>query len=329
MGTETDTTMTAAMDAFAALDAPQDEPREDQDDESGNLAADDAGDGDTDTPEGDEPSSPDEQDDEPEAPAIDPPASWDAEAKKVFASLPPEAQRIVADRESARERTINARMSEAATARKQAEAASSQVANLHRTYAEEMAQYAQAFEPQRPDYGLLATDPQAYAQQAAMYEQAMAQRAEFSQRAQAAHRQAEAIQHQQERQAAQEFHQTLTEAWGDEWTDQGKRQALVARLEPIALELGYGDRIGDADALDHIALRKAADWKDKAAKWDQLQASRMENVRAAKLKPRVQTPGAAPQKGAAKAQGFNDSMSRLRKSGDVRDAAAAFGNLSR
>src|SRR3546814_15439628 len=35
---------------------------------------------------------------EPEAPAIDPPVSWDAEAKKVFSTLPPEAQQVIADR---------------------------------------------------------------------------------------------------------------------------------------------------------------------------------------------------------------------------------------
>lgn len=331
MATENDSTMDTAMAAFAALDAPEDDPKrqpEEGEHDGPNQNVDDPDEEeDVSAEAGDEQAETDEQEDEPAPPAIDPPASWDAEAKKVFASLPPEAQRIVADRESAREKVINARMSEAATARKQVEAVTQEAINMHQRFADQLSQYAAAFEPQRPDYALLGTDPQAYAQQLAYYEAAAAQRNEIVQRADQTRQTAEAIQQHQLRQAAQEFHSSMAEAWGDEWTDQGKRQAIIGKLEPLALELGYGERMSDADAVDHIALRKIADWKDKAVKWDQLQASKMQNVRDAKLKPKVQTPGTAPQKGAAKVQGFNDSMSRLRKSGDVRDAAAAFANI--
>jgi len=329
MASSPDTSMDDAMAAFARIDAPE-EPRRDEDEahDGPNPDVDEPDDQeDVSGADGDEPDDTDEQEDEPAAPAIDPPASWDAEAKKVFASLPPEAQRVVADRESAREKVINARMNEAATARKQVEAVTTQTADLHRTYADQLAQYAAAFEPQRPSPALLGTNPQAYAEQFEAYEQATAQRNYLAQQAQQARQQADAIQQHQHQQAAREFNSAMSEAWGEEWTDQGKRQAVIGKLEPLALELGYGERMNDADAVDHIALRKIADWKDDADKWRKLQASRMENVRAAKLKPRVQTPGSAPQKGAARAQGLNDSMSRLRKSGDVRDAAAAFGNL--
>jgi hypothetical protein len=49
--------------------------------------------------------------------------------------------------------------------------------------------------------------------------------------------------------------------------------------------------IAEARATDIIAMRKVAELKAKADKYDALQAKKMEKVRAAKGLPRVATPG--------------------------------------
>ena len=55
--------------------------------------------------------------------AIDPPASWTAEAKEHFAQLTPELQRYVAQRESEREKGISQKLNESTAAQKAAQAA--------------------------------------------------------------------------------------------------------------------------------------------------------------------------------------------------------------
>lgn len=324
--------MDAATAAFGKLgpidETPLDERRDDEEenDESGIDIPQDADDDVTE--DGDEPSQTDEQSDEPEAPAIDPPARWDADQKKVFATLPPEAQRIIAAQATEQERAIGRKAEEAAAARKAHEAVTQEAIDIHQRFADKLTQYAQAFEPQRPDYALLATDPQAFAQQLAYYEQATAQGAQIAQQAAQARQQAEAIQQHQLQQEARLVHETLTQAWGEKWANPVERQKVLDELKPVADELGYAPDVqAQANASDLLALRKAADWKTKAEKWDQLQSSKMGIVRDAKLKPKVQTPGAAQPKGSAQRQGLQDSMTRLRKTGDVRDAAAAFSRL--
>jgi len=338
---EYDDGMDAAMEAFSKLPpvAPaasgraDDEPRDDDmqndtidDDQVDNPLDEDDGEADDGAEDGENPSE-DEQEAEPDAPAIDAPASWDAEAKKVFASLSPEAQRIVADRESQRDKFVNAKANEAATARKQSEALVNEYTNLHRHFAEQMDTYAKAFQPQRPDYSLLATDPQAYAHQMAIYEAASAQRDEFAQRAAQARQQAETIEAEQLKAFQREEGQRIVDAIPD-MADPAKAKALWTDFSATAQELGYPEElIKQARAVDVIGLQKATEWRNKAGKWDALQASKMATVRDAKGKTKVAIPGSAQPKGSARAQGLQDSMSRLRKSGDVRDAAAAFANL--
>lgn len=59
---------------------------------------------------------------EPESPAIEPPTSWNADAKERFKALPPELQKYVAERESERDRGLSKTQQETAEARKAAEA---------------------------------------------------------------------------------------------------------------------------------------------------------------------------------------------------------------
>lgn len=80
---------------------------------------------------------PAEQLDEEEAPpaaAIDPPASWPADAKADFAKLPPTLQQTIATRESQREAYVTQRAQEASDQRKAADAARAEAANQGAAY---------------------------------------------------------------------------------------------------------------------------------------------------------------------------------------------------
>jgi hypothetical protein len=59
-------------------------------------------------------------------PPIDPPVSWDAEAKAKFAELPRDAQEVIAKRESERERFVQQKSQEATRAKQEAEQAAIQ-----------------------------------------------------------------------------------------------------------------------------------------------------------------------------------------------------------
>lgn len=282
---------------------------------------------DTGDEEGDESESSDEQDEEPAAPAIDPPVSWDAEAKERFAKLPPEDQQYIADRESQRDKFVNTKAMEAAQHRKAAETVTEQYTQLHRQYAEQLGTYAQAITPAEPDLALLATDPHAFAEQAQRYKQAMAQRDYLSQQAAEAKSRADQISQQQAVYQAQQDEAMLTEMI-PEYGDPVKRTEFLTNVIGVARELGWpDDLIAQARPHDILAVKQAASWKADAEKWRGLQKAKMEPVRAAKTLPKVSKPGAAQPKGSARAQGLSDSLTRLRSSGDINDAAAAFRNL--
>lgn len=73
---------------------------------------------------------------EPEAPAIEAPKSWSAEDREAWATLTPEAQKIVAAREADRDRTVSKALSEKDRATKQANEQAAQAAADFRSKAE-------------------------------------------------------------------------------------------------------------------------------------------------------------------------------------------------
>lgn len=86
---------------------------------------------------------------EPET-AIEPPQSWTAEAKEAFAKLPPDLQSYVSARESERDKGINAKLSEAAEARKKYESEAETTTQERQKYAanlQAVLQYAQVMDP--------------------------------------------------------------------------------------------------------------------------------------------------------------------------------------
>lgn len=261
---------------------------------------------------------------EPDEPAIAPPASLTAEEKERFLALPQEAQEVIAEVEARRNKDVQEGLSKARTAQQQAEAIAAETqATAKQEALEQIHRFALAYAPQAPDPQLAYQDPYAYNQQKAIYD------AEFGQHQQLLHQ----IQNEYAgvsstiAKAEQEALQADAMACLDELPelrDATQVNALLERLTPIAKELGYDDkRIAQAMPSDIRAMKRAADWKAKAAKYDELQRTKMTAVRSAK----TATPGVPQSRNAGKAKTHQQARERLRSNGDLNAAAAAIATL--
>jgi hypothetical protein len=280
--------------------------------------------------EGDEPeASEDDQEDNADEAAkpIDPPVSWDKDAKGLFEQLPPDLQAKVAEREAQRDKALQSATTDAANARRNADAeANAKFAETQRQYASHLEQLASRFAPQRPDPAILATDPVTFYQLQAYYEQEVAQQHELQQRsAQAAHEaeQRDAITRQQELAKEDQF---LASELGENWTDMTKRRELLTNLDEVGALLGYKDLLGQANPTDILALKAAAEWKAKADELDQLRMNhKMAGLRAQKAAPRVSKPGTSQTSAEKSARGRQSAWAGVKSSrGRDGDASAAF-----
>lgn len=275
--------------------------------------------------EGDEGAQDDE--DEPDT-AIDPPVSWGTDAKELFKQLPAALQTQVVEREAQREKAIQRATTEAAEARRTALVeASTAVAETQRQYASQLEQYAEVLKPQIPDPALAQEDPTRYIQEFSLYQALDAQHKIMVQQANAASQEAaEREQAVMAEQYAAEARILATEL--PEWNDLAQRQALLTELEKVGVELGYSeDTMRKAGATDVLALKKAAEWKAKAEKYDGLQKSKMEKVRSAKTLPKVVKPGVAPTRGeisAARSQAAWQQVKTARSKNAQADAFADY-----
>jgi hypothetical protein len=228
-------------------------------------------------------------------PPIEAPVSWDAEAKEVFKTLPREAQEIVQKREAERERFVQSKSQEAARAKETAvQQAQAELAQIQAQFAQQYQSFADSIQVSEPDPMLQVQDPIAYAQQMRAFQQANAQRTAAQQAAQQHAQQAQwqALQVQQAENAEQ--HRIIVENF-PEYADPTTGPELQRKLTAAAKRLGYTDElISQARATDILAMRNVAEAFDKADKYDALQKTKMEKVRAAKGKPPVTTrPGVA------------------------------------
>jgi len=280
-------------------------------------------------PEGDET---DESEDDLEAeaeeeelPPIDAPVSWTAEEKERFAGLPRETQEFIAKRETERERFVQSKAQEAARAKQETEqAAHAQLAEIERGYSQQFQSLAEQLQPQRPNPALLQHDPQAFYALQADYESKVAQQRELQQQAQVYAQQAE----QREAQAANAERaqqiQILSEHF-PEYLDPTTGPEQQRALSAVAKELGYPDElITQARATDIIAMKKVADLKAKAAKYDALQAKKMEKVRAAKGLPRVVKPGVAQGSDQARSNRSDAAFERAKAGRNIAEKADGF-----
>lgn len=274
---------------------------------------------DGDAPEGEEPEAQDDESGEPAKPAIDAPASLNADEKAKFAQLPPEAQRMLADVETRRARQVTEATTNAANAQREAKAtAARDVTAAKQTFAQQLHTFAAAYAPQQPNpanYG----DMQQYARDHAKWQYASTQHQQLMQQVQAIGMEAKGDADRQQAEMGQQEAQKLRQALPD-WFDADKGPKLKDDLTAVGSELGYTPELmAQANAGDLLALNKALGWKLKAAKYDAAMGRQMQGVRAAK----TATPGVSQPQGAGKRQAAKDASARLAKSGSLDDAAAA------
>ena len=298
-------------DAAAALDALFAEEGDDEEDTDPEADADEADD------DGEE--QDDEQDDEPEAPAIEPPASLTADEKAAFAAASPETQRAWAATENRRNQQVQQVTTKAAEAQRTAEAAAANAAmEAKRAAAEQYRQFVAAYAPQEPDPNLAYTNPQHYIALKAQYDAEYAQHSKVVQQIDAL--QAQADQHfaaQQQEWSRQQMAELMKVP---EFADPTTRVTFIESLSAIGTELGFPPEVmAEAGATDILALKRAAEWKAKAEQFDALQGRKMQRVRDAKSTK----PNTAQPVGAGKVRQRNETMQRVRQSGDINDAADA------
>jgi hypothetical protein len=271
----------------------------------------------------------DETTDEAEAddlPPIDPPVSWDAEAKAKFAELPRELQETVQKREAERERFVQTKSQEATRAQQEArQAALSELAQIEQGYSQHFQTLAEQLMPQRPNPALLQHDPQAFYAQQANYETAIAQQRELQQQSQQYAQQAQMRQAQIEQAEHAEQARIITEQF-PEYADPTTGPELQRKLTAVAKRLGYPDElISQARATDILAMRNVAEALDKADKYDALMKDKMAKVRAAKGKPPVTArPGVAQGADALRARNAQSALEKAKTARNVQDKGAAF-----
>lgn len=225
-------------------------------------------------------------------PPIDPPVSWDAEAKEAFKNLPRDLQETVQKREVERERFVQAKAQEAAQAQRTAHLEALKVAEqIKAQAAEQLQSYARQFEVQPPSAALFTQNPEAYAQQLEAYQYYTAQRESAQRDAEKAREEQAQIQAARAEHEAEMFRQQLA-AELPELLDPATGQELAKELNATAELLGFDpNEISDVSAIK--ALKVTSEWKAKADKYDGLMKRKMERVRAGKSPPPITKPGTA------------------------------------
>lgn len=269
-----------------------------------------------------------EEEGEQETPAIDPPVSWGTDAKELFSQLPAELQTQIAEREAQREKFVQAKATEAAEAKRTARIeAETLFAEQQRQYASEIEFYATRVMPKMPDPSIAETDPIAYLQLNARYQAELQQYQQMMGQAQAAREQAE----QRDKEIAAQYYQADLAYLAQqipEWSDEAKRHALLTDVANVGVELGYPqDLLSEASAQDVLALRKAAEWKAKAIKYDALQKTKMEKVRGAKSLPKVVKPGVAPTRGEISSNRAANAWQNVKAAKSKEAQASAFADF--
>jgi hypothetical protein len=89
--------------------------------------------------------------DEPDQPAIEPPSSWDSEAKARFAKLPPDLQEYISTRERDRDAVTSQRLQMAAEERRAAQEQSAEIAAMRGAYEQRLLTFAKHLESTIPE----------------------------------------------------------------------------------------------------------------------------------------------------------------------------------
>jgi len=280
-------------------------PEDEQEEQGGDGGADDE-DLDLEAEEGEEAPEDDaeqgDDDEEAEAPpAVEPPHSWSKEDKALFAQLPPEAQAVIQRRETERDNFVKQKAFEASQTRQQVQnEARDVVAKLYDNHAQQLAVYARQVTVPPPSEELLYSanpdDVTSYHRQMAAHRRSVDQQQQLHQQITESQAAANAAREQSQQAERASDAQRLQEQL-PEWFDPSSGPKLREELQSIGAELGYPDELmAEASSTDIIALKKAAEWKSKAALYDKAMSKKMATVRAAKSLPKMARPGVRPSK---------------------------------
>jgi hypothetical protein len=264
--------------------------------------------------------------------ALPMPNSWSKEDAKEWAKLTPEAQAIVTRREGERDKYLREVGFKASQTRQQVETEAREVlAQMHENHAVALQVYAQRITQQvkEPDQRLLYSgnpdDVLTYQRQDAAFRASQAQQQQLQQEIAQAQQHA-ALARDQAQQAERASDAQRLQEQLPEWFDPSEGPKLQQTLQSIGSELGYPvELMAEASSTDILALKRAADWKAKAEKYDKLMAKKMEGVRSAKELPRMARPGVKPSRSQKQAVSAGKRNQALEQFGQTRsgDAAAA------
>jgi hypothetical protein len=302
----------------ALLDAPPtDEP------------ADDAGDGPAEAQVTAEQDEGEGADDPAEPPVIGAPESWPAEARQRFAELPPDLQRVIADREAEQKTAFNRQVNEAADRRKAAEAELQAASTERRHYSAQLstmvdalaqqtaAEFADIKTPSDLEQ-LAASDPQRYLRWQARRDALAAAGAE----------QARLLERQSAEQTARlhgyvaEQRRLLLEKL-PELKDPKAATALQAEMSDYLRGLGFSDQELES-WLDHryaLVIRDAVRYRRGQ------QAARSATEKKVAHLPRLQRPGAGSDPRAERSAQERAAMTRIARHGTTDQQAEALTRL--
>ena len=252
--------------------------------------------------------------------AIEPPASWKADAKERFAKLPRDLQKTIADRESERERGLTKSQQESADARKAAAAERESVQaerNAYVTRLNTLIDMANTMDPvlaegRKTDWAALSkTDPLG----------AQTKWFEFQQRSaqiQALANERDGIAQRSKLENFKRHDTALREKLPEIWADDGKRTAFQSEFGKYLTEQGFSaQEAGGID--DHRAILLGR----KAMLYDKLMAEQS-RIATTKAKPQptktMRTQAQEDQPENARAEALKRTALR---SGRTDDAAAA------
>lgn len=259
------------------------------------------------------------------------PSSWAKEDAELWASLPPEAQARIAEREGQRDTAVNLKFQEAANLRKANEAIIQEAATNRDRFAQLAEAALAAIRPQEPPLSMLDVnsddyDPDAY----------HLRRAQFEQQSQwlnqlAAHQQeaAQAKAREEQAAAAQRF-QEINSATRDalfkdvpDLADQAKAQGVFDGLIDYAIKQGAP---ADLFQTPTTALEWHILWK--AQQFDLQQAAKARVAKTPAPEPKkpqpAVRPGVATSRSAAKQAQVAKDFKRLSKTGSIEDGAAVW-----
>lgn len=306
-----------------ASDAPQEQPDRQPDPMPG---PDDPAPSDDPEEETDEPDqAADEADDEGHQ-GIDPPNSWSNADKELFRSLPPEAQAVIARRESDQNRAFTQKTQELAQHRKAVESTLEALGYERQRYQENLEQLMFVAAPevqrfQQVDWARLAQE------QPAEYVRMQQARDEARGRFAVLQQQLEGVKAQIQQQEAQNFAarkqqeaQLLVEKL-PEFADPDRGPKKIADMRQFLQRHGFQPS-EISQAVDHRMLVLV----DMAQRWERSQTVRQQAVAKQNGRaPTVQRPGSARQGSDSRAsQRRQEKMAALSRSGSEKDAMSYF-----